>query len=310
MIATDVRPALLSSIVLLALPFIGGVTGPAQSRAQSASPRPTFEVASIRLDISCDNGGGPGGISPGRINLKCITLRALIRTAYSAFVGATLNSRRTDVVGGPNWLDTDRYDISAKSGDNAPPAQMMGPMLQGLLEDRFGVKVHREARLASVYALTMANNNLRLPPSAQGNCTPMNLDNLQRSTVRPDGPAIKYCGSGGLKVNGTRSVADWYGVTMEELAGRALSMYVDRPVIDKTGLTGRFDVHLEFLHDRSASGPTYLNGVIADDPSVSTDEATPSIFTALEKQLGLKLSPGKAPLETIVIDRAETPSEN
>jgi uncharacterized protein (TIGR03435 family) len=307
MTATNVRPALLSWIVLVALPFIGG--GP-QSLAQSALTRPTFEVASIRLDTSCDNGGGPGGISPGRVGLKCVTLRALIRTAYGAFVGTTPSSRRTEVVGGPNWLDTDRYDVSAKAGDSATTAQMMGPMLQGLLEDRFGVKVHKEPRPTPVYALTVAKSNLRLQPSREGNCAPMDLNNLPSSNLRSDRPVTSFCGSGGLKVNGTRSVADWYGVTMEELAGRALSLYVDRPVIDKTGLTGRFDIHLEFLRDRSASVSTYLNGETADNPSASADEAIPSIFIALEEQLGLKLSADRTLLDVIVIDRAEKPSEN
>jgi uncharacterized protein (TIGR03435 family) len=98
---------------------------------------------------------------------------------------------------------------------------------------------------------------------------------------------------------------------MAEYAGRMLSTYVDRPVIDKTGLAGRFDAHLEFAPDIPAPGTVLLNGAqVPDLPAPPIDPAGPSIFTALEEQLGLKLTRAKDPLEVIVIDHAERPSAN
>jgi len=108
-----------------------------------------------------------------------------------------------------------------------------------------------------------------------------------------------------------RLVQDWYGVTMAEFAGRMISSHVDRPVIDKTRLTGRYDVHLEFVpDDMPGAGAARLNGVDRPDlPAPSGDATGPSIFTALQ-QLGLKLSPAKGSMEVIVVDHAEKPSAN
>jgi uncharacterized protein (TIGR03435 family) len=297
-------------IVFAILPVIAGLLHAPQCRAQPIpQPSPAFEVASVKPGANCDS-GGPGGTSPGRLNLSCISLRGLIRMAYSAFAGEAMNARRVDVLGGPAWLDSDKYDLSAKAEDNATPAQMIGPMLQALLEERFKVRVHMEPRDTSVYALTVSKNNPRLQPSKAGSCTPMDLNNLSRTPSRPGEPAPRYCGGGGMRTNGMIWTADWYGVTMAEFAGRMISSYVDRPVIDKTGLSGPFDVHLEFVPDRAMSaGPVRLNGV--DSPALSSaDAAGPSIFTALQEQLGLRLSADKSPLDTIVVDHAEKPSPN
>jgi uncharacterized protein (TIGR03435 family) len=216
------------------------------------------------------------------------------------------------VVGGPNWLDTDRYDVLAKSEGNASDAQSAAPMLQALLEERFKVKVHKEARDSSVYTLTVAQGGPKLQPSKEGSCTPLNLNNLGPTPPKPGESMPRYCGAGGQQTrSGSLFVADWYGVTMSELAGRMLPGNVDLPVVDKTGLAGRFDVHIEFAPDYSRSGPVTLNGVVMPDvPAPSVDPTGPSIFSALEKQLGLKLSPGKAPLGVIIVDHAEKPSAN
>ena len=105
---------------------------------------------------------------------------------------------------------------------------------------------------------------------------------------------------------------DWYGVTMAEFAGRWLPLYVmDRPIIDNTGLTGQFDIHLEFVRGSAPQGPMLLNGQPSPDLQAPPADSTgSSIFKALETQLGLKLSPTKAPLDVIIVDQAEKPSEN
>jgi uncharacterized protein (TIGR03435 family) len=98
---------------------------------------------------------------------------------------------------------------------------------------------------------------------------------------------------------------------MAEFAGRMLTPYIDRPIVDKTGLTGRYDIRLEFSTGNAPAGMAILNGVpVADLPNPPDDSSAPSIFTALQGQLGLKLSPDRGPVEALVIDRAERPSEN
>ena len=284
------------------------LTAPA-SRAQSTSP--AFDVASVKLNPNCQTGPGRAAISPRNLALPCVSLRALIRLAYGdMLVGAGLGARRMDVQGGPGWLDTDRYDVLAKSEGNAT-AQSAAPMLQTLLEERFKVKVHKEPRDSSVYILTVAKGGPKLQPTKEGSCTPMDLNNIQSPTPPKKGESMpRYCGMGRGRGSGGLMVADWYGVSMAELAGRMLTSYLDLPVVDQTGLAERFDVHIEFVPERT-SGPVILNGVVTPDlPAPSVDPTGPSIFSALEKQLGLKLSPGKAPLDVIIVDHAEKPLAN
>jgi uncharacterized protein (TIGR03435 family) len=114
-----------------------------------------------------------------------------------------------------------------------------------------------------------------------------------------------------MRGNGTTTVAEGYAVTMAEFAGRMLAANVDRPVIDRTGLTGRFDVRLEFVRDNIPAGPARLNGVdVPSLPDPPADTAGPSIFTAVQEQLGLKLSPEKGSVEVLIVDHAEKATEN
>jgi uncharacterized protein (TIGR03435 family) len=284
----------------------------ARIQAQSTPQRAAFEVASIKLNKNCGAGAVRPRISPGGITLPCLSVRILIRLAYSAFSGADLNARLMQVLNGPSWIDTDRYDISAKPEAKATLAEM-APMLQTLLEDRFNLKVHKEPRDTPVYELTVAEPNPKLRPSKDGDCIPIDLTNLSGARPKPGDPAPNYCGGGRVRMSGDVMSADWDGVTMAELAGRMLPSYVDRPVVDKTGLTGRFNVHLEFVPPRPV-GPIFLNGQEMPAPAPAAEAPAepsgPSIFTALQKQLGLRLSPGKSPLDVIVVDHVERPSEN
>jgi uncharacterized protein (TIGR03435 family) len=201
------------------------------------------------------------------------------------------------------------YDVDAKAASAAPLSQTAGPMLQTLLEDRCKLKVHKEAREAPVYSLTVAKSGVKMQASKEGSCTPMDIDHLPARPA-PGQPVPHYCGAGGTRTNGATSMADWYGLSMAEFAGRMLAGQVDRPVIDKTGLNGRFDIHLEFSRN-APSGPVTLNGVVTPgEPTPTADGAGPSIFTAVQEQLGLKLSPDKAPVDVLVIDHIEKPSEN
>jgi uncharacterized protein (TIGR03435 family) len=174
---------------------------------------------------------------------------------------------------------------------------MHGPMLQALLEDRFKLRVHRETRDVPVYALTIAKGGLKLPPFKEGSCTP--VDHTQfppfSAPLTPDQIA-KNCHARGTK-DGLNLKVDAQGMTLDDFAKIFLDTHtLNRPVVNKTGIAGRFDFHLEYAPERGAP---------ADDVSEG-----PSIFTALQEQLGLKLESAKGPGEFFVIDSVERPSEN
>jgi uncharacterized protein (TIGR03435 family) len=273
--------------ILTACTFLLGCEG---AFAQS------FEVATIRLCDS-DAGGRSGGgkSTPGRLNLNCQTLGdadrsfpGLIAQAYGLFAGGHRNPPWSipPVEGGPAWLKADRYEIVAKAEGDASPDMMNGPMLQALLEDRFKLKVHRDTREIPVYALTVAKGGAKLRPFQEGSCT--------------------HCGGGGT-IRGSNFVLHGQGVTLDEIA-KSLGIGLDRPVIDKTGLEGKFDFELEFARDQ-AMAPAFRdpNQVI---PAAADPSAGASIFTAIQEQLGLKLEPTKGPGEFLVIDAVERPSGN
>jgi uncharacterized protein (TIGR03435 family) len=173
-------------------------------------------------------------------------------------------------------------------------------MLQGLLEDRFQLKIHREIREGSVYELTVAKGGPRLKP---GSCVSFDPNHLPRQTA-PGEAEINYCGRMTRGGDDSRRTMDGKGVDLVPTVGLLepsltgfLSDALDTTVINKTGLTGAFDFHLEWAPQRTSDVP-------ADDSSA------PSIFTAVKEQLGLKLESGKGPVEFLVIDHAEKPSEN
>jgi uncharacterized protein (TIGR03435 family) len=270
-----------------------------------APERRSFDVASIKPVSECRPGGrGPSG---DRFDMSCVQLRALIRMAYGGFSGDKLNAVIKEVVGGPSWLDSDRYDISAKADGKTAGPEMMGPMLQTLLEERFQLKVHTESRESPVYTLTVSKPG-KLVPSKEGSCIAMDASNLGRADPAT-GKMPNYCGGGSMRNTNGTMVADIPGATMEEFAGRLLSAYLRKPVVDKTGLAGRFDIHLEFAPERPA-GPVMLNGAPAPPEVVLPESGALPFTAAIAQQLGLKLSSDKAPVEVIVVDRVEKPSGN
>jgi uncharacterized protein (TIGR03435 family) len=268
------------------------------ARAQSASGRPGFEVASVKRDTTgCAGGhGGRGGApQPGRLSVSCISVRDLIQAAYGTFAnGANPDQRLFQVFGLPDWVDSDLYAIEAKPAGNASIDQMYGPMLQALLEDRFQLRIHREVRQLPVYTLTTAKGGPRLKTSS---CTPLDLSHLP-GPPQANEPLPVFCGRASFQSNGGVTTIDAVGLTMASFAGTTLSARVglDRPVIDRTGLEGRFDIHLQF-----APG---------SDSASDTANAGPSLFGAIQQQLGLQLSPDKGPVDVLVVDRIERPSAN
>jgi uncharacterized protein (TIGR03435 family) len=272
---------------------------------QTRANREAFDVVSIKPVEDCPRTNS--AITPGRLQFDCVSVRGLIRTAYGAVNGMILAARDISVVGGPSWLDTDVYNIAAKTDTRATTAEIMGPMLRSLLEDRFQLKVHKEPRETSVYELAISGAKLNLQAIKDGDCTPIDLTNLTLSPRRPGEAMPKYCGGSRSKPNSTSMTVEFFGNTMEELAGRKLANYLDRPVVDKTGLTGRFNFQLEFV-PQNQSGAVIIN----EQPTAvleTAPDAGPTIFQALAK-LGLRLSPSKSALDVLVVDHVERPSEN
>ncbi len=279
---------------------LAGIFACAISLGQT-SPAPKFEVASIRRSANCD---GPGGgrsagarPAPGRLSLKCNTVADLIQQAYVLFADGQFNRPvAVPLAVGPAWVNSDRYDINAKAEDGAKPELMSGPMLQELLSDRFKLKIHRETREIPVYALSVAKGGPKLHAFREGSCAPIDY------TKFPQTPATtgQHPCSANAKLTGANVVADLQGVSLDDFSKVLLRGNLDRPVIDKTGIAGLFDFHLEFAPDQSTPGFKK-----SDDPA-----GGPSIFTAVQEQLGLKLEPTKGPAEYLVIDSVERPTEN
>lgn len=277
--------------------------------AWAQGSRPAFDVASIKLNTGCDAGGRSGGASmPGRIALECADLRDLILTAYGIYGNGpepASGSFRIQVVGGPSWMDSTRYDILAKPVGNPSRSEMYGPMMQSLLEDRFRLKVHRDSREGPVYLLTVAKNGSKLRAAKEGSCVTADVNH----PPDPGSANARVCGkpirSGGPDL----TVIDLYGATIANLVSQ-LDLAMDREVIDRTGISGRFDIHLEVAP--ADLRPKFVAGRTVEEPGPAVDdtEAGPSISTALQQQLGLRLRPGRGPAQVIVVDRIERPTDN
>jgi uncharacterized protein (TIGR03435 family) len=234
-----------------------------------------FEVASIKPNVSGSETFAMSPISHGSFSATNVTLIRLITTAYRL--------QNAQVIGGPSWLTSARYDVAAKGAENATTAEVLS-MLQPLLADRFNLTIHRETRDLPIYALVTAKNGPKLGKPEDGSCGEASK-------------ASKPCTSLAEFKNGM--AAD--NVSLPTIASTLGSILGDRPVVDRTGLTGRFDIHL--LWTDGSRRP-------ADSQEESNLAAPGSVFVALQEQAGLKLEATKGPVEVLVIDRVERPSEN
>jgi uncharacterized protein (TIGR03435 family) len=278
--------------------------------------RPTFEAASIKackpgeivpgVQARIGNGkntSGNAANSPVTLTLECRPVRLLIEMAYIRFAAGRPNAtapHNANIDGGPAWINSDTYTyaVTAKAEAATRQAIMRGPMLQMLLEGRFNLKLHHEARLGPVLELAVAKSGPKLRRTVEGSCVPKDPDQntpLPRQTPngKPWCSTVDYVSSRSTMTG----ILDGFGVTTGEMA----PYFSERglPVIDKTDLDGRYDFHLEYLRD---GGPPAADS----DPA----HAAPPIFTAIQQQLGLSLKPTRGPVDFIVIDRVEKPSEN
>jgi uncharacterized protein (TIGR03435 family) len=245
--------------------------------ARAQSPRPQFEVASVKRNNSSSRASNCCG-GPGRLVGTNVTLGMLINVAYKV--------QDFQVVEAPGWVNSDRYDIEAKPPEDSPAKQnqqiVQGPMLQSLLEDRFKLVVRRETRDLPIYELTVAKSGSKLKAGPCSTRDPNSTPSRQRPSD---------CGFSVMDNNMIRATQ----IDMDRFVPM-LTFWVRRTVVDKTGFMGKFDVDLKWNPDEAAATPTA--------------DTTPSIFTALEEQLGLKLESSKGPVEVLVIDSVSKPSEN
>jgi uncharacterized protein (TIGR03435 family) len=239
------------------------VTGiPVPALAQSATAvRPEFEAATVKA--SRDNGKAGVQGTTGRLTLENVPLRVMISVAY--------NTRPSQIIGGPSWSDSATFDVQGKAAEAAGTDTML-LMLQVLVEDRFHFKIHREIREGAVYELTVAKGGTRLKPSS--NCVPFDPNHLPRQ-ASPAETQVNYCGRIARGGDDSRRTLDGKGVDIVPTIGLLapsltgfLSEALDRTVINKTGLAGRFDFHLEWAPQRTSDVPP--------DPA-----GGPSIFTAV-----------------------------
>jgi bla regulator protein blaR1 len=255
------RNLTLCSRLLLASTALAAVALPVAIGMLRAQEQPSFEVATVKSNHSAGNAAGLRQRAGGGVISNNGSIRMMIQYAYDL--------RPFQVVGGPSWVDGDRFDINAKATGATP--EQVRLMMRRLLADRFKLAVHRETRDLPMYTLVVARGGPKLTAAA-GDTTEIN--------------GVERRGDGTTTVK-------FQKVPMAMLA-RTLARMLQHQVSDGTGLTGEYDFMLRWTPDQAGM-----------------DEPGPSIFTALQEQLGLKLESRKGPVEVLVIDHVErTPMEN
>jgi uncharacterized protein (TIGR03435 family) len=285
-----------TTTAVLAVTF--AILRPTPARGAQAAQTPSaFEVTSVKPNTS-----GTLGIMirtpPGRFIATNVTLRMLIRSAYQ-------NMPDFRMIGGPSWIDTDRFDVDATAGSAAGPntAEQLRLMIQSLLEDRFKMKSHMETRELPIYLLVLARRDGKL-----GDHLKPATNECKEIVPPPGAPPPPPPPPGGAPQGAQRQCPSMLG--MGAISGRQLSIdrladtlapYANRKIVNQTNLTGLFDLDLHWL-------PDLLPFVPIGAPPPPTDSDAPPLMTALQEQLGLKLDASRGPVEVLVIDSVEKPS--
>jgi uncharacterized protein (TIGR03435 family) len=234
----------------------------------------TFEVATIKP--SDPNAQGKLFTVKGRQVLT-------INTSLGDLISVAYGVHAQQIVGGPAWMQTEKYDVTGQpEAPGVPSQEQLRAMIRGLMADRFKLAFHRETRELSVYAIVVRSGGPK----------------LTKNDSNPNGlPSLLFRGLGVLPA---------MNATMGDLAGVLQTAVLDRPVVDRTGLEGRYDFTLTWTPDE-----TQFAGLGVRVPPPSNDpNAPPGLFTAFQEQLGLRLDSTRAPAEVLVIDRVDRPSEN
>jgi uncharacterized protein (TIGR03435 family) len=247
---------------------------PPEIPPMAADASPEFEVATIKPSNPDTQGRG------FRVRGREFTT---INTTLSSLLAFAYGLHPKQIVGAPAWVDTDKFDITAQpDAPGRPNDKQWKAMLQKLLADRFQLTFHHDKKELPIYALEVAKSGSKLTKS-QGD---------------PNGlPSMFFRGLGNLPAA---------NATMQDFAGLLQSAVLDKPVVDQTGLTGRFDFTLNWTPDESQ----FVGLGVKVPPPSDKPDAPPGLFTAVQEQLGLKLEATKAPVDVIVIDKVEKPSAN
>ena len=300
-------------VAAVAIPVAIGIITSPRLAAQIVAPAadsPTFEVASIKPNAGGGGRIGMGG-SPGRVNMTGMNVRRLMTQAYEI--------HDSQIIGGPDWLGTQGYDIDATlAGTPSPEQRRM--MMKTLLRDRFKLTFHTEKRDLPLYALIVQRSDGRLGPGLKripdDDCPPPGSNRGARAGGPPppasspfDPNAAAACGS--IVFGPGRLLA--HGVPIDMLARTLGTMPAitsfNRPVTNLTKLEGFYDFDFRFMPEFGRGGPP-PPGSPAAAPNAITPGDEPALFTALQEQLGLKLNPQRATLDVLVIDAIERPTEN
>lgn len=291
-----VRTGISAAMIVATLAF-GLLSTPrvqAQSSQPAATATPSFEVASIKPNKT-DDLRVMLRITPDGLSAMGVPAKFLIEFAYDI--------KDFQISGGPGWIDSEKYDIDAKMDEATIEAIKKMPrdqaaeqrrlMLQSLLADRFKLKVSHSSKELPIYALVVAKNGPKLSQTADSSSAPGGVAPRNQLRLTPG------------ELTGA-------GVPISLLVNQ-LSREVGRQVVDKTGLQGNYDFTLHFTSERRLAppgGPSGPGGPGGPGDTPPPDSSGLSVFTALQEQLGLKLEPQKGPVETLIIDSIEKPSEN
>jgi uncharacterized protein (TIGR03435 family) len=301
----------LAKCLAVAAPVVLGLLHAPQGRAQSQTQATAvaslvYDVASIKPNKS-DNGLFRIMFEQNGFSATNVTLRMLIRTAYGI--------EDSQIFGAPNWLNSEKYDIEArtdsavadglrKTGEDQRNVERRR-MLQALLADRFKLTLHRETKQLGAYVLVIAKNGPKLKEAKPGDTYP----NGFREDGRPLGAGVfklgKYAGGRGELVGQALPMATLVQLLSEKI--------LNRTVLDNTRLTGSYDFTLQWIIADESQGPMFKGA--GDDQQVTgstppPESSGPSFFTAIQEQLGLKLESQKGPGQVLVIEHVEKPSEN
>jgi uncharacterized protein (TIGR03435 family) len=256
---------------------LGRAQAPNSFSGLQTSASKVFDVATVKLNSSGDAGWRLGPPGNGSVSIVNLQLHRIIASSFRV---------QDSMVFGPGWLDDTRYDIVGKGPDPKASNPEVWEMMRSLLADRFKLKYHLESREFAIYALTVAKSGPKLKKGDDGRCA-------------EEIKAGKTCGD----IIFPRFGVGIYNMPIGALIGGLGRVLQDRPIVDKTGLTGKYDVTVTWMPD--GTKPEDLESI----PKEQRPEDV-SLFQAMEKQAGLKLEATKGPVQVVVVDSIAKPSGN
>jgi uncharacterized protein (TIGR03435 family) len=310
---TVTRAAAITGITTLVLAILMITAGPlstgAKSQSQNAVAQYEYDIVSIKITSPNDSGTGLGpGYSPDGLTANGVRIWWIFRAAY--------DMPKPQIVGAPNWSDDLRFNIEARLDPATATAMQKLPldqlrsarqhMLQTVLADRFRLKFHLETRELPAYFLTVAKGGPKLDEAKPGDAGKSNLSDITGNRAT-DFVTI---------ASGSESLLVGQAASMTTLAGflsqwaLSLSGANSRPVVDKTGLTGRYDFAVKFSPENALVAPTGSDSSGSQPQVAMPYSEGPSLFKALQDTLGLRLESGKGLVQVIVVDHVERPSAN